>query len=136
MPSHQPRSTFLRGTPYLPVADVSATEQYYRQVLGFTLEYAGGDPPEFAILSRDGCAVMLRRIPDASRIRPMEVQGGTWDAFYWVSAIDPLYEEFRAHNAVFAYGPTLQPYGMKEFAIRDPDGHVIGFGQAVEAGAP
>jgi hypothetical protein len=24
---------------------------------------------------------------------------------------------------------VVQPYGMKEFAVRDPDGHVLGFGQ-------
>jgi hypothetical protein len=24
----------------------------------------------------------------------------------------------------------VQPYGMKEFAVRDPNGYVLGFGQA------
>ena len=27
----------------------------------------------------------------------------------------------------------LQPYGMKEFAARDPHGYVLGFGQSVQA---
>jgi len=121
---------FLRGAPYFPVADVAATGDYYRHVFGFRLEYAGGAPPQFAIYSRDGCALMLRRVAEPGRIHPMETQGGTWDAFFWVSDVEALYEELRASGAVFAYPPTVQPYGMKEFAARDPDGHVLGFGQA------
>ncbi|HKE91892.1 MAG TPA: VOC family protein [Gemmatimonadales bacterium] len=102
---------------------------YYRDVFGFQLEYAGGDPPEFAIYSRDGCALMLRRVADPSRIQSNEARGGTWDAFFWVSDVDSLFEELKGRGATFAYGPTLQPYGMKEFAARDPHGYVLGFGQ-------
>jgi len=122
----------LRGAPYFPVADVVTTGAYYRDVLGFQLEYAGGDPPEFAIYSRDGCALMLRRVADPSRIQSNEARGGTWDAFFWVSDVDSLFEELKGKGAMFAYGPTQQPYGMKEFAARDPHGYVLGFGQTVQ----
>ncbi len=122
----------LRGSPYFPVADVARTGAYYRDVLGFQLEYAGGDPPEFAVYSRDGCPLMLRRVPDASRIQSNEAPGGTWDAFFWVSDVDALFAELHEKGAVFAYGPTLQPYGMKEFAARDPHGYVLGFGQTMQ----
>jgi hypothetical protein len=30
---------------------------------------------------------------------------------------------------VTVYPPVVQPYGMKEFAVRDPNGYVLGFGQ-------
>ncbi len=127
------RPKLLRGAPYFPVADVSETGAYYRDVLGFQLEYAGGDPPEFAVYSRDGCALMLRRVSDASRIQSNEARGGTWDAFFWVSDVDALFHELERKGARFAYRPTLQPYGMKEFAARDPHGYVLGFGQSVQA---
>ena len=132
----RPRCTLIRGTPYFPVSDVARTGQYYRDVLDFQLEYSAGSPPEFAIYSRDGAALMLRRLHDPSRIRPIEAQGGTWDAFYWVSDILSLHEEFAARGARFSYGLTLQPYGMHEFAVRDPDGHVLGFGQALPPPGP
>lgn len=122
--------SLLRGAPYFPVADVAATGDYYREVFGFQLEYAAGKPPEFAIYSRDGCALMFRRVTEPHRIQPMEAQGGTWDAFFWIADAQALYEELQAMGAVFAYPVTLQPYGMKEFAARDRDGHVLGFGQA------
>jgi len=126
-PASPPR--FLRGAPYFPVADVAATAAYYQTTFGFRLEYSAGEPPEFAIVSRNGIAVMLRRVLAPSRIRPMEMQGGTWDAFFWVTGVDGLAAELTAAGAMFVYPPTLQPYGTKEFAVRDPDGHVLGFGE-------
>jgi uncharacterized glyoxalase superfamily protein PhnB len=124
------RAKLLRGAPYFPVSDVATAGEYYQNVFGFQLEYAGGTPPEFAVYSRDGCALMLKRVTDASRIRPNEAQGGTWDVFFWVVDVDALYDELRARGAVFAYDPIVQPYGVKEFAARDPVGYVLGFGES------
>lgn len=121
---------FLRGAPYFPVPDVARAGAHYRDVFGFQLEYSAGTPPEFAVYSRDGCGLMLRLVADADRIRPNEAQGGTWDAFFWVTDVQSLYDELRQNGADFVYGPTVQPYGMKEFAARDPYGYVLGFGQA------
>ncbi|MES2304604.1 MAG: VOC family protein [Gemmatimonadota bacterium] len=123
------RPALLRGAPYFPVTDVAATLSYYQEVVGFREEYRAGSPPEFAICSRDGCGVMLRRSTEPSRIRPMESQGGTWDAFFWVRDAEELAAEFLARGATFVYGLVVQPYGVKEFALRDLDGHVLGFGQ-------
>jgi catechol 2,3-dioxygenase-like lactoylglutathione lyase family enzyme len=123
-------SRILRGAPYFLVPNVSTTGVYYRDVFGFRLEYEGGSPPEFAVVSRDGCALMLRRAPEPKRIEPNEARGGTWDAFFWVADVEALYEELKVKGAVFAYGLTVQPYGMKEFAARDPHGYVLGFGQS------
>ncbi len=117
-----------RHAPYFPVQDVAHSAADYERRLGFKTEYAGGSPPEFAIVSRDGLAIMLRRVSDASLIRPSEAQGGTWDAFFWVDDVDTLFTELRGRGASVVYEPTLMPYGVKEFAVRDGDGHVLGFG--------
>jgi catechol 2,3-dioxygenase-like lactoylglutathione lyase family enzyme len=120
----------LRCAPYFPVPDVQKAARYYESVLGFKAEYAAGDPPQFAIVSRDGLGLMLKRVPDASRIVPNEAQGGTWDAFFWVNDADALCAELKAHSAQIVYGPIIQTeYHMKEFAVRDLDGYVLGFGQ-------
>jgi hypothetical protein len=97
----------LRGAPYFLVPDVLAAGTYYQQVLGFRCEYAAGNPPEFAICSRDGRPVMLRRAAEPGRICPNEKQGGTWDVFFWVAAVDPLYEELEHRGATFAYAPVV-----------------------------
>jgi hypothetical protein len=120
----------IRSAPYFPVVNLERSAAHYESVLGFRREYSGGNPPEFAILSRDGLAIMLRVVSDPGRISPNERQGGTWDAFFWVSDVHRLYDEFVSKGAVFAYGPVIrQEYQMKEFATRDADGYVLGFGQ-------
>ncbi|PYQ20074.1 MAG: bleomycin resistance protein [Acidobacteria bacterium] len=130
-------SQLLRSAPYFPVADVEQTADHYERVLGFRREYVGGTPPQFAILSRDGLAVMLRRVPAPERISPNEKQGGTWDAFFWVRDARALHAELRASGAEIVYGPTVQEaYQMEEFAVRDREGYVLGFGQTLVPPAP
>lgn len=125
-------ATLLRSAPYFPVADVGASAAFYRDVLGFRVDYAAGTPPEFAICVRDGFSVMLRRVARPDLIRPIESQGGTWDAFFWVDDAVALHGEVSAQGATVVYGPIRQEaYSMLEFAVRDHDGHVLGFGQAL-----
>ena len=126
----------LRSAPYFPVHDVETSVEFYDQVLGFRCEYSDGNPLQFAICSRDGLAIMLRRVSAADVIVPNEKQGGTWEAFFWVNDVMALHSEFTAKGAVIVYGPLIQEsYQMKEFAVRDCDGHVLGFGQTLETGA-
>ena len=73
---------------------------------------------------------MLRRVDAPELIRPNEKQGGTWDAFFWVDDARALHAELAARGADVVYGPIVQDaYGMLELAVRDRDGHVLGFGQ-------
>ncbi len=115
--------------PYFPVPDVATAANHYEKVFGFKRDYIAGDPPEFAIMSRDGFPIMLRLVSGGAKIVPNERQGGTWDAFFWVKDVQSLYDEFHARGADVVYGPTQMPYGMKEFAARDRDGYILGFGE-------
>jgi hypothetical protein len=75
---------------------------------------------------------MLRRVSESELIVPIEKQGGTWEAFFWVSDADALHTELESKGADIVYGPLIQEsYHMREFAIRDCDGHVLGFGEAL-----
>jgi catechol 2,3-dioxygenase-like lactoylglutathione lyase family enzyme len=122
----------LRSAPYFPVADLEQSAGHYERVLGFAREYVGGAPPQFAILSRDGLSIMLRVVTAPERISPNERQGGTWDAFFWVRDAQALHAELRGNGAEIVYGPIVQDeYQMKEFAVRDREGYVLGFGQAL-----
>ena len=123
----------LRHAPYFPVFDVERSLSFYVEVLGFRCEYSAGSPAQFAICSRDDFAVMLRRVAEAEVIVPVEKQGGTWDAFFWVSDADALCSELKAKGADIVYDPLIQEsYRMREFAIRDCDGHVLGFGHSLD----
>ena len=130
-----PEPQLLRCAPYFPVEDVERTATYYERVLGFAREYVAGSPPEFAIMTRDGLSIMLRRVPDSARISPNERQGGTWDVFFWVRDVRALHAELTANGADVVYGPVVQEaYRMEDIAVRDADGYVLGFGQPVRAG--
>jgi len=123
-------SRLLRSAPYFPVKDVEASAAHYERVLGFQSEYAAGSPVQFAICTRDGLSIMLRRVAANVVIVPVEKQGGTWEAFFWVSDARALHAELAAKGAHVVYGPLLQEsYSMLEFAVRDLDGHVLGFGE-------
>ena len=103
---------------------------HYQSVFGFETEYVAGKPAQFGIVRRDGLGIMFRRVSDAKKIVPNEPQGGTWDAFFWVSDVQSLYEELHKNGADIVYGPILQAeYAMMEIAVRDPNGYVLGFGQ-------
>jgi len=122
----------LRSAPYFPVTDVAKSAKHYEEVLGFHPDYSAGNPPQFAIMTRDGLSIMLRLVQDPEKITPSEKQGGTWDAFFWVRDVKGLHAELNAKGATIVYGPLIQQaYQMEEFAIRDIDGHVLGFGQPV-----
>lgn len=126
-------SQLLRSAPYFPVVDLERSIAHYQRVLGFDREYVGGTPPQFAILSRDGLPIMLRLVGASERISPNEKQGGTWDAFFWVRDAQTLHAELKANGAEIVYGPIVQDYQMEEFAVRDCEGYVLGFGQALES---
>jgi predicted enzyme related to lactoylglutathione lyase len=126
-------SQLLRSAPYFPVVDLERSVAHYQRVLGFDREYVGGTPPQFAILSRDGLPIMLRLVGPSERISPNEKQGGTWDAFFWVRDARALHAELKANGAEIVYEPIVQEYQMEEFAVRDCEGYVLGFGQALES---
>jgi len=131
MPSDDARQ-LLRSAPYFPVADVERSAVHYERVLGFRREYSGGTPPQFAIVSRDGLSIMLRLVQTPEQISPNEKQGGTWDAFFWVRDARALHAELAARGAEIVYGPIVQEaYQMEEFAVRDCEGYVLGFGQSL-----
>lgn len=122
----------LRMAAYFPVADIEQAAAHYEGVLGFRREYTGGNPPVFVILSRDGLPIMLRLVATGERIVPNEKQGGTWDVFFWVRDVRALHTELKANGADIVYRPIVQEsYHMEEFAVRDREGYVLGFGQPV-----
>jgi uncharacterized glyoxalase superfamily protein PhnB len=120
----------LRAAPYLLFADLGAAAAQYERTFGFSREYTGGDPPEFVVVSRDSLPIMLRRASAGTHIVPNEQQSGTWDVFFWVRGLHALHEEMVARGAAIVYGPIVQPYGVEEFAVRDLEGYVLGFGEA------
>jgi len=121
--------------PVLGVRDVRATAEYWRDVLGFTLDpqagiFDGVDAEEgavYALLARDGARVhfqIRRREP-----RPPERESIETDLYFFVEDVDALHREFAERGAEITQSPTDAPYGLREIRIEDPNGIRITFGQ-------
>jgi catechol 2,3-dioxygenase-like lactoylglutathione lyase family enzyme len=121
---------FIATAPYFVVQDLIRSVQYYHQVLGFDIPRLWGDPPEFAMPSRDGFIVMLKQADPGVSVTTNRDQSGFWDAYVWVSNVDALFAEYKDNGATVDYPPTIRDeYSMREFAILDPDGYVIAFAE-------
>ena len=125
---------FRATAPYFVVRDLKESVEYFHRVLGFNMPKLWGDPPEFAMSSRDGFIFMLKQADQGADITTSRDQSGFWDAYVWINDAELLFSKFKEDGAIIEYEPCIRKdYDMKEFAVRDLDGHVIAFGQHYEA---
>src|SRR4051794_11233551 len=114
----------LRGSePIFPVADVVATVRYYREVLGFREGWTWGEPPDFGGVrwGKVGAMFALRSGPEAK-------VGGQWHSFF-VEGIDALYDFHGRNGATICSPLEAKPWGLREYIVRDLNGHYLRFGQ-------
>jgi uncharacterized glyoxalase superfamily protein PhnB len=128
---------FTSVTPNLLVRDVAKSTAFYRDVLGFTMGQTVPDqePFVFVWMKRDDVSVFLNDINAAAHDYPAAANlpaGGTAALFFIVSDVD-AYHASVAPMAKVIMPIKTQFYGMREFAVTDPDGHIITFGERVAA---
>lgn len=128
---------FTTVTPNLLVSDVARSTAFYRDVLGFDIKQTVPDaaPFVFVWLERGGVTVFLNDPAAAAKDQPMSAErafGGTCTLFVVVEGVDALHAQVAPHATVLMPLHT-QWYGMREFAILDPDGHLITFAERVAA---
>jgi catechol 2,3-dioxygenase-like lactoylglutathione lyase family enzyme len=119
----------------LLVRDIVAAAHHYRDRLGFTFDRFWGEPPNFVILSRDACRLMLHLAPPGHAIVPhWRISPQMWNVYFWVDDADSLYAEYLRRGAKIDYQIHDKPYGIREFGIQDLDGYDIAFGSPIRAG--
>lgn len=118
----------IGSAPFLKVKNIHIALDYYCDVLGFSRPQIWGDDADFAMPQRDGFIVMLSRSEEETTHQTKH-DDDTWDAYFWVDDAETLFESFKGRGAIIEYGPCVQIYEMKEFAVRDKDGHILAFGQ-------
>ncbi len=122
----------LRGhAPCLMVSDVLRAHDYYADRLGFRSPRLWGDPPTFCITGRDGLELMLAQVDAGNAVHPNSENQGRIDAYFWVNNADALHAEYQSAGADVVCDPEDRAYGMREFLVRDLDGHVLAFGHNV-----
>jgi catechol 2,3-dioxygenase-like lactoylglutathione lyase family enzyme len=111
------------AVPILHVRSLKASQAYYRDVLGFKIDWDYGDPPDFGAVSRGHSVFFLCQ----GCVSPP----GAWMMIF-ARDVDKLYDELRSRHALIRQPPTNMPWGMREIQVADPDGNVIRFGTGIK----
>src|SRR5262245_41531376 len=106
----------------LAVRDLDASTRFYVDVLGFKRDFGDGSDG-WSFLSRDSFKVMLG---ECRNERPASELGDhSYVAYLIVDGVDQLFEELSTRGAEMVSEPVTEPWGLREFGIRTPDGHRI-----------
>lgn len=116
-----PSPVMRKALPELPFDDVAAAVAYYRDVLGFRINYQQHD---LGVMDRDRITVLL--------IARTERHKGIGSAYIYVEDADALYAELRARGAGIQGEPVSHPWGLRDFHVLDIEGNWITFGQPFE----
>jgi catechol 2,3-dioxygenase-like lactoylglutathione lyase family enzyme len=109
--------------PIFTVRDLRASQRYYRDALGFQVDWEYGDPPDFGSVSRADAVLFLAQ---SGQEHP-----GAWIMLF-VRDVDRLYEELAHRKALIKMPPTNMPWGVREMHVADLDGNMMRFGSALE----
>jgi GNAT superfamily N-acetyltransferase/uncharacterized glyoxalase superfamily protein PhnB len=110
---------FTRAIPQLPVVNVTAAAQFYRDVLGFQIDWTWGEN-DYGAVSRDDAVFYLCAWKPP--IAPVT-------CIINVPEVDPLCAEWRAKGAKIVSDPEDKPWGLREFTVEDNNGHRFRIGQ-------
>jgi catechol 2,3-dioxygenase-like lactoylglutathione lyase family enzyme len=126
---------FNKLTPNLLVSSVERSVAYYVDVLGFSraMTVPEQSPFVFASVVRDGVEIFFNDVAAALKEYPAfagKPLGATGTMFIEVSGIDDLHALLK-DRATIVMPIVTQWYGMREFAISDPDGYLITFAERV-----
>jgi uncharacterized glyoxalase superfamily protein PhnB len=122
-------------TPNLIVEDVHRSVQFYRQ-LGFklTMHVPEEEPFVFAGMEANGAFVFLN---DKKMLGPelpawARAHGGALTLYIKLTGFDEVLKTARQAGMKFVQEPETQFYGMREFAVEDPDGFVLTFAEEIK----
>jgi uncharacterized glyoxalase superfamily protein PhnB len=110
-----------QALPELPFDNVPAAVTYYRDVLGFRINYQQAD---LGVMDRDAITILL--------IARTEAHKGIGSFEAYVSNADALYEELLGKGAKILARPVSHPWGLRDFRVIDLEGNRISFAQTFE----
>jgi uncharacterized glyoxalase superfamily protein PhnB len=129
---------FTRLTPNLIVSSVERSLAFYTDVLGFVhgMTVPDESPFVFASVTSGPIEIFFNDAAAATKEYPTfagKPLGATGTMFIEMDSaepIDTLHDRIKSRAKV-TMPLVTQFYGMREFAIEDPDGYVITFAQRV-----
>ena len=126
---------FKKLTPNLIVANVERSLAFYVDTLGFArgMTVPEQSPFVFASVTSGPIEIFLNDAATAVKEYPAfagKPLGATGTMFIEVEGVDALHDRLKP-SVKIVMPIVTQFYGMREFAIEDPDGYVITFAERV-----
>lgn len=115
--------------PSLLVRDLRETLDFYEQVLDFRVTglNRGREDSTWAEVSRSGVVLQFHSSPPRGTPREPILSG---TLYIFPESVSDLAAEL-AGRVAFEWGPEVMEYGMREFALRDPNGYFLAFTEPV-----
>jgi len=120
----------IGAEPIFPAHNISRTREFYES-LGFKAGYGDED---YEILRRGDLVVHLEAR------RELQPANNNTSCYWRVPDADSLYREFAALGLPGDGAPSLsepadEPWGMREFRLRDPAGNLVRIGHELASSA-
>ena len=112
--------------PILPVRDMERSVAFYKR-LGFS-HRPYEDGAHYAFLSLDGLSLHL-----AEGSGP-EFHFNPCAVYFYVEDVDSFFEAVVSAGITTIDTPEDRPWGLREFAVSDPDQTLLRFGQLLSPG--
>jgi uncharacterized glyoxalase superfamily protein PhnB len=135
-----PTISFTKLTPNLLVSDVERSLTFYVDVLGFSRGLTVPEAPPFVFGSVVSGSVEIFFNETVTAVKeypsfagkPLGATGTMFIEMKEPGSVDVLHVRLKSHVTIVMPLVT-QWYGLKEFAIADPDGYLITFAERVAA---
>ena len=124
------KATIVSAEPQLFVTDIKRSCEFFREKLGFSLVFSYGKPPYYAQMGRDTARLNLRFVERPvieSTVRDREELLSVSMTVATANEIKLLFLEFQSAGVAFHQTLKKQPWGAKNFIVKDPDGNLLLF---------
>jgi uncharacterized glyoxalase superfamily protein PhnB len=113
--------------PVLAVHDLDRSSAWYRSVLGCEIDDVA--PGNWRFCRAGEVTFMLGRCPDVPAAA--DLGDHSYVAYLHVDDVDAFHERAVAAGSEVLKAPQDEPWGMRELALRSPDGHRFTLGQSI-----
>ena len=113
--------------PVVFVSDVRVAAEFYRDKLGFAIDFLHGNPAFYASVSRDEACIHLRFVHQPAFVAGLREQEQLLSAFVAVSNVKGLFMEYEARSVPFVHRLKKEPWGRSSFTVSDQDGNWLLF---------
>jgi uncharacterized glyoxalase superfamily protein PhnB len=124
------KATIVNAEPQLFVADIKRSCEFFCKKLGFSLVFSYGSPPYYAQVGRDAARLNLSCVEGPVIESAVRDREGLLSASMTVATADEiklLFLEFQSAGVTFHQRLKKQPWGAKNFVVKDPDGNLLLF---------